>query len=235
MKLSFFAAVNTNLQSKSLPNGQYVRGVVINNPTGGWLYYVDEQQWIPPYTNGWSMPSTWDHPSVTVNWSATGPAGQVTTQVATGTWELQLDSEPTDLASGGPISSFIQSFTPQTTVVGLLHVPGNVGATSGTIVAAVANQRLRILEVTLSLDLTGSIGASNGGQAEDYAGSIRFGLRYTVPANQWFRCKLGPTSPHVQVPYGEGLDLIVGSGIDWLAAPSFTSADIDYGITYQVV
>lgn len=147
MKQDFTAAVGASLLYKSLPNGTPIRGVVIDNPTGGWLYLVSENQWIPPYTNGWSMPLTYEQTSVNVEYRNVGPAGQISTQQGTtdSPWRLELNSEVVDADAGGPTSNFVEQFTPVLRAQSNAVFRTNTGLINTTLIAAVPNKRIRLL------------------------------------------------------------------------------------------
>lgn len=153
MKLDFTATPGQSLLYKSLPNGEPIRGIVIDNPTGGWLYVVSENQWVTPYTNGWSMPLTYMQSSINIEYRSVGPAGQTSTQQGTtdSPWRLEINSEEVDSSSGGPTNNFIDRFTQVLSANGTAHAPAFIGPGTFTeALPAVPNKRYRILSIESS-------------------------------------------------------------------------------------
>lgn len=144
MRFSFTANQGVSLESKSLPNGALIAGILIDNPGGQWLYVVSEQQYIPPYTIGWSMPLSYEQASITVK-SGISPAGQVGT-IQGDAWTLTLDSTPVSVSAGGPTSQFIQQFTPQFNANVSLLARTSI-ATSAAILPSNTSKRYRLTQV----------------------------------------------------------------------------------------
>lgn len=85
--------------SVALSNAAPIRGIQVDNPSGGWLYVVSEQQWVPPYTIGWAMPLSYDQSSITIQYFTTGPASQVGT-TAGDNWTLTVFDEAVAQSDG---------------------------------------------------------------------------------------------------------------------------------------
>jgi hypothetical protein len=225
MKKVFTAAPGSDIVYASLPNGTPIRGIVVDNPSGSWLYISSEQQWVPPYTNGWSMPLTYDQTAITVDAQNQGPAGQVSTTQGSN-WSLTLDSEPTDVNSGGPTSQFIDQFTPQIKVSSTGVVPLSTGLTISPLVAGVANKRIRIWSLeTAQIFVTGEFeGVLTAGWVDD--GTTPYVIHSGISNFQM------PTSV---VTYPRGFDLEIGSPLKLALFGTVTDKTARYSATYSLI
>lgn len=148
MKLPRVVAVGSDLVSATMQLP--INGIVIDNPSGGWLYVVEADDYCPPYTLQWSRDLQYRASAITVRYGKS-PAGQISTRQGD-PYTVTLDSEFVGNSSG-VAQQFIENFTPVLTAV---RANLTVGVLSGGIVpgfiAAVTNKRIRILTATASLD-----------------------------------------------------------------------------------
>lgn len=229
MQVQFTSPPGVGLISKSLPNGEPIRGIVINNPSGSWLYVVSERQYVPPYTDGWSMPTSYEQSSISIN-ANVGPAGQVST-IQGDPWTLILYSDPVDLSSGGPIDSFIKGFTP--IVSSLLGGGGGIivptlANLAGTWIAAIPNHRIRILTISVSYIANGIFPGTNESPLE-------LVLIDSITNNPVQFFGLNVEQRMQAAVFSSGLDLSPSARLDYQTHAYWASAFLVGSITYQVL
>jgi hypothetical protein len=214
--------IGRDLVGASLPAG-LMRGIVIDNPSGSWLYLPVNIDWVPPYTIGWSR-SLDGLASIDILFSD-GPAGQVSTQQGDPP-RVWLDSEPVAPSSGiaSPGAAFIEGFTPvlaaftQQTLTSL-GPPGNV-----VLIAPVANRRIRLYSVSVQL------GRPDDSQGFQQQVPIAIGVfDDTIAPATLAILNLSPEHPSDQIGFQPGLDVVTGAGVLAGGAP-FWSADAYYNI-----
>lgn len=148
MKRPYTVAVGTDLVSATLQVP--INSIIIDNPSGGWLYVVEANDFCPPYTIQWTRDLEYRATAITVRFGQS-PANQVSTTQGD-PYTVTLNSEFIG-NSQGSAQQFIENFTPVLTAV---RANLTVGVLTGGIVAgfipAVANKRLRILTATTSFD-----------------------------------------------------------------------------------
>lgn len=236
MRQPFSAAPGVNLEYKALSNGEPIRGIEIDNPSGSWLYVVSEQLYCPPYTIGWATNLSWDQTSVTVK-AGNGPAGQVATTQGDD-WTLYLNSETVSPSSGVPYQ-FIQQFTPN-----VLTAADNISlgpnSTPGLFltpfVLPVVGKRLRILRVEIShnLDRLGNLTTVvQSRMSVEYIPSVT----YRAPS---INCNIGGPYPisceHIYPQGSFDLPMGLGFGFEWLVpvangpydGSAFVMVEVDY-------
>lgn len=108
MQQRFTANPGTSLTSIQLYNATPILGVVVDNPTGGWLYIVELRDYVPPYTLQWSRDLEYAGSAISVVYGS-APSGQVSTNQGD-PYTVTLDSGTVGASAGVP-SSYIQQFT----------------------------------------------------------------------------------------------------------------------------
>jgi hypothetical protein len=153
MKRPYTANPGTNLISISLFNATPIKGVVVDNPSGGWLYIVELNDFVPPYTMAWARDLEYAGSALTIRY-AIAPATQVSTQFGD-PYTVTLYSDPVGASAGVP-SQFIDQFNP-IKLAFLTHTftPGDVPTTFpfGTAVTG-GTKRIRVHQVSLKPDAT---------------------------------------------------------------------------------
>lgn len=150
MKELFQFAPGSNAQSVSLSNAAPIRGIQIDNPTGGWLYVVSEKVYVPPYTIGWSLPLSYDQTSVNVNYG-NGPAGQVGTNQGDN-WTIILFNEEVDQSAGAQYQ-FTSGFASTIALTGNqydLIASNSYSISNQIIIPAIAGTRIRLHSLFIS-------------------------------------------------------------------------------------
>lgn len=109
MKRPYTANPGTSLTSISLYNATQIRGVVIDNPSGGWLYVVEANDFCPPFKLGWARDLEYAGTALTVIYGRS-PASQVSTTQGD-PYTVTVDSEPVGL-SAGVDAPFVTQFNP---------------------------------------------------------------------------------------------------------------------------
>lgn len=118
MKRPYTAAPGVSLPSISLFNATPIRGIIVDNPSGGWLYIVEILDFCPPYTLQWKRDLDYAGSAITVKYGI-GPASQISTNQGDA-YAIVLDSEPVGNSAGFP-SPFVKQFNPLLTT-GFTHL-----------------------------------------------------------------------------------------------------------------
>lgn len=196
--------------------GRFVRGILADNPSGAWLTLTvgGAAYRIAPYQLRWVKrvdPAAANVTSLTFD--ATGPAGQISTRQGDQVTLTLLDQIP-DVAD----TSFIQGFTPTTTVRAIL-VFINGAAIPVLSIAGVANKRIRILTITLHANITDA--------------PVQLVLRDAGNEIIWTTIK--PPQAYEYLSFPEGLDISVGGTFDILGYQVWASITLDALVTYQLI
>lgn len=217
MQIKFTADPGVTLTSKSLPNGQMIKGIQIDNPSGNWLYVVSEQQYCPPYTIGWAIPTTYDQSSITVEARLTGPASQVGSNQGEA-WQIILFDEPQAPSAGTPYQ-FIQNYTGNNNATAFL-IDVTVNGSPATIIniAGIPNKRLRIKTIDVSIFPTD--------------GTFRFEIWDNALLFPFF---LKPPALYGHFYYPDGLDITRGAAFQILCYAIQMDGSANANITYQIV
>lgn len=56
-------------------NGWFINGIIVDNPTGAWLKISGINDFVPPYTQGWSRPVTPAAIAIDITFESIGPGG----------------------------------------------------------------------------------------------------------------------------------------------------------------
>lgn len=153
MKRPYTTAVGVSLVSASLFNATPIRGIVIDNPSGGWLYVVELNDFCPPFTLQWSRTLEYAGSAITVRYGQS-PAGQVNT-TAGDPYTVTLFDGATGISNGVP-SAFVSQFNPLLTT-GFVHLftQGDAPAVfAQTTNLTGGNKRLRVHGVFLEANQT---------------------------------------------------------------------------------
>lgn len=242
---TFRANAGTSILFKSLSNGHMIRGIVINNVTGGWLYVVSEQQYVPPYTIGWSMPLTYAQASISVNYLALGPTAQVSTQQV-GTfeqWELELHDEPVDASTGGQQTQYVEQFTPTLFSSSSITPSFPGGSDTSTQIAGVLNKRIRILQIAVAFSSALGVHDTDGFVTNTFTDqAIESPIHITIFQQD------GVTNPQIwgtvldriqtkdRIAYAPGLDLALSQPLGKSAENAgFTRVHYDITVQYQLI
>lgn len=156
MKRPYTAAPGVSLPSISLFNSTPIKSVIVDNPSGGWLYIVELKDFVPPYTLAWSRDLEFSGSAITVQYGVT-PAGQISTQQGD-PYTVTLVDVPSGTSAGVP-SQFIDAFTKFLGIQSpdLPIVNGQSGVLNFNIVPALpVTKRIRVFAVWASNN--GSIG-----------------------------------------------------------------------------
>jgi hypothetical protein len=210
VKKTFWANPGENLEDVMLPNGNVMRGITIDNPSGTWLYVVSERAYVPPYTLGWATALQYSAASITVK-SADGPSGQIST-LQGDPWSLTLDEDETSASAGvpAPNKGFIENFTP--VLYAATSIPQRLNISDVFVdiiqITGIANKRLRLLDwaVFLDGDWTSSIKASifEGANTIDKTQLTESTISYSRTF-----------VPGIDCTVGNGLTLRIFVGIGW--------------------
>ncbi len=219
-------AVGTGKQSWNLPGGFQIAAITIDNPSGSWLFIKEDDTYVPPYTLGFGHNF---HPTltqVTVLFSD-GPSGQVTTRqgdsVTLQIWSTQVGESLGTPAPGG----YIENFTP--VLVASVFDTANLGGTVSTLVAAVANKRIRLLSFS-AVAYGGDISATTVGVA---ATNVLFGISSSVTfVGASFMIYYPQLSTGVQQLI---IDFPVGEGLNCSYQAQWAFIQIEIDITYQLI
>lgn len=153
MQRPYRAAPGVSLPSISLFNATPIKGVVVDNPSGGWLNLVELNDFVPPYTMAWARDFEYSGSALTVNY-AVSPAGQVSTQFGD-PYTVTLYDQPVGSSAGVP-SQFIDQFNPiKLAFLTHTYTPGD--APGNTIFATAVTggvKRIRVHQASLKCDAT---------------------------------------------------------------------------------
>lgn len=224
MQIEFTAAPGTSLLAKSLPNGHMIKGIQIDNPSGNWLYVVSEQVFCPPYTIGWAIPTTYDQSSVNVEARLIGPANQTGSNQGEN-WRLNLFDVEVSPSAGVPYQ-FILGYTPvlRATSTFQATTTGQGGAVFTTLIAAIANKRIRLLTAAITTRLSDNpveviLSENNAGGAQ--VDTLMAG---------------GATGYVDRAIYPLGNDLSLGAALGyWWMSAAIVDIPVNLVVSYQVL
>ena len=225
---TIFAAPGNSIISAALDNGQLIRGVVVNNPSGTWLYLVSEKQFIPPYVLGWAMPLSYWQSAITILSVPVGPTGQVSTNDGD-EWSVQIQDTPADLSTGGPTRPVIENFTP---VVGIaLNFTATFAGTTNFIPTPInfGTSRYRILMASVAYS-EDSLFTKDSWQTvvlrPNPAGGGGFNVRLTLS---------GAAKIQDRMSFIPGLDWPQGSQIEVDAQSEWAAAELTLEMLAQII
>jgi hypothetical protein len=221
MRIQRILPVGSDLDSAALPVGE-IRSIRIDNPSGQWLQLFPTYDYIPPYTIGFAR--TFQTTVQTITIKRNTPAGQVATQQGDAV-KVYLDSDPAPADSDGV--PFIDQFTPVLIAVNATsQVP--LAGLSGTLVAAQANRRFRLLT------LDARLGYSNVSGIYPVCG-VDFIVQDNSGSGTALIGRLSPAKPSSERAYPAGVDFAVGAAIIFSAATDWADSLLLLSITYQVI
>lgn len=92
-----------------------IGGIIVDNPTGSWLYIPNIREYVQPYTQGWQRPISPTTATITVRF-ADSPSGSQSTLVGKPV-TVTVSDEPVAASNGFPTGSGArqQPFPPSTT------------------------------------------------------------------------------------------------------------------------
>lgn len=95
----FTTPVGTDLESIAL-TGSHILGIQIDNPSGSWLRVTGIEQYVPPFTIGWSYPAVPAAASLSVRFTAS-PSGTPSASTG-GPVVVKIGDEPVAPSIGQP-------------------------------------------------------------------------------------------------------------------------------------
>lgn len=214
MKQSYSALPGVSLQSITLPAGNGIKGVAIDNDSGGWLYVVELRDWCPPYVHNWTRDMDYTGSAITVQYGTaptggaivTGPSAQVVTNQGDGYTVTLYDSQ-VGYSNGTP-ENYIEQFTPVLSVS--LHYQPSTAGTTAAFLPAVPGKRYRLLTVNTQLTNTGT-----GTPATDASSPVNWSIKSAVTNIILCIGAIGgmgdlgtPQTLPVDAPVGEGLNMV---------------------------
>jgi len=227
------ATVGSNITNAAFiaPNvGRYIAAVRVDNPNGAWrqLTYGGLTAYIPPYAIAWYLRLPNNILTVSLNFLATGPAGEISTQAGDVATLTLFDQIPEGVDTSGKPSSFIEHFTPVLIAVNATQqVPFTTGL-AGTLVAAIANRRMRLLT------LDARLGFSNVAGIYPVCG-LNFVVQDSSGSGQALIGRLSPAKPSSERAYPAGVDFALGASVIFSAAADWADLLMLLSITYQVI
>ena len=218
----------------SVPGIDQIHGVLIDNPSGSWLFLHPSNDFIAPYTFGFARSFAVGHTSLSVEFLSAGPAGQVSTLQGDPPIVI-LDSEAViDSAGAGsaPGHSFVEGFTPvlSNTVSAAFSV--SLGMIASPLFAAVPNKRYRVLTVTAVKDVSGL------GPPSDPFYNPDSGVYYVVYTTSVVRIGEGHLTAFQQqdrIVYPLGLDCPMGEAIKCDAYADWANSSINITVSAQLI
>jgi hypothetical protein len=205
--------------------GSRIRGVIVDNPSGSWVKLdgigLGFQPYIQPYTLAWSVSVLPSIDELSASY-VPGPIGQPSTNAGSPlvvyVFEAQVPS------SGG------STFQPQTTEQSIATV--SYVATSGTVTAvhipAVANQRIRLISLKLTLAFTVAAGIANDT-------STRAGVFSTAAGITLAQLDVGPGQLSDDLGFGNGIPLPVSDSLSVTLATLWGRSFVYLSAIYQYV
>lgn len=222
-------AVGTGKKSWNIPNSNQIAGLLLDNPSGSWLFIPQDRTYIPPYTMGFQHSFSPTFARVDILFS-NGPSGQVSTQqgdpVRATIYDVKIGDSPGTPSQGG---AFIEQFTPVLTISDQPVVPVSTGVTNN-IIPATPNKRIRLLTCISTLDPF----FSNPPVPYDTGISIRF-FESVTGLNDRILVRLNPDHPVDPQVFANGLDCTIGAGLQYTAFPDWATVPIGIMITYQLI
>lgn len=224
--------VGTNLRSWVLPGGAQITAVTIDNKSGSWLLIPQDNTYIAPYTLGFAhnfSPSLLRIDILFVD----GPAGQVSTLAGDPPLASIYDAplaESAGVASQG--AGFIVGFTPVQHFLALITILSIGVGVTGTLIAGIPNKRTRLLSIGITTLIYGSAGATH---YDVYANS-HWILTEVSSGDIVESALIGRDNMNYQSLYPEGLDIAVGSDLDYTFYDTQTHDLRAYlKATYQII
>jgi hypothetical protein len=207
--------------------GRMIRGVLIDNPSGSWLTLTigSASYRVSPYTMRWVKRIDPAAASVTsLTYDAAGPASQVSTQQGDAATLTLLDTVP-----DSPDTQFIAGFTPllvNTQTATAIVNPG-IGP-SATLIAGVANKRVRLKSYLFMLGNAAAAGA---------VPALPSGVALTLLQNTsgFLFERLTPANPVARQSFGDGFDLGIGQALNLKARGDFADTLVQCSVMYELI
>lgn len=222
-------AVGQSLIAASLPGIGQIRGIIIDNPSGQWLYVLPAYDYVPPYTLGWSR--SFPGGTVTIEVRAgVAPAGQVSTQQGDSV-TITIDENPVGTSQGAATGQpFIQQFTPILTAMQQIICTSQSPGISVDLVVGVANKRTRIwsLEFTYTYPDASQGYWQDSGVNVQIMDTIGFGNTYAI-------AMLSRETPTVSRVYPQGLDFPIAENVVISGNGVFADVPVNVVATYSVI
>jgi hypothetical protein len=216
-------AVGSSLIAASLPGIDQIRGIIIDNPSGQWLYVMPARDFVPPYTLGWSRSFAQATLTISVT-PGNGPAGQISTSQGDAV-TIAIDSAAVGNSQGADTgASFIEQFTPLVTIFGSVFASSNLGVNQVAIVDT-PGKRVRLR--------SGSIGYVQHAETDSL---VYWNLFSTNEGEFLAQGVFGTvTKPAEFLNYPAGIDFPVGDGVSISAWPRYISCQVSYVLTYELI
>jgi hypothetical protein len=227
MKRPYTANPGVNLVSISLFNATGIKGVEVDNPSGGWLYIVELKDYVPPYTLAWARTLEYTGTSLNVNYGIS-PAGQVSTTQGD-PYTVTLYDEPITDSAGVPApGQFISNFTPPT---GVFSNAANVNTNSifsVQIAPAVAGRRYRVT----------SFGVTRWSQGTTNAIDSPFWVELATDAagnNPKYRRGIAQNEKGIGEAWAPGLDFEVGLALRLNMQADWADVQVRYTVVALII
>ena len=232
MKQSFTANPGVSLTSIQIRGGVPLHGIVIDNPSGNWLFVVELLDYCPPYTLGWSRDFDYAGSAITIR-AGNGPSGQVGTN-AGDAYTVTLNTDPVGFSAGnvsgggGSGSSFIQNFTPTLSNVTVILCFTSTFNHIGFIANPGGNKRIRLLTVFAHLGIP--------------AGVAIVGRTWRSPCNVAFisfdgaisvYLRVSEATPFVVMPVN--MDTTPNTSLDLWGQADWADTNVTMGAIYQLI
>lgn len=201
--------------------GRLITGVIIDNPSGAWLTLNigGAAYRVAPYTLRWVKEIT---PPVinftSLTFDATGPASQVSSRQGDQVTVTILDQEP-----DSKDTFFIEGYTPTLGIAVGQVVAASTGIAGQVAIAAVANKRIRVINIIAGL--------FNQNQNVLAEGTGDLQITPSVSANPNYNIEVSYVPTVIPGP----IDFPLGEGINWAFFPNWKNLWIQFTITYQVI
>jgi hypothetical protein len=147
-----------SLRSAGFRGSGYIKSVEIDNPTGSWLLISTDNTFVAPYTIGFKHNLDYAATEISVNFVATGPAGQISTflNVAGDKVRVVIYDDLVEASGGSDYNAFVTRqdqpeiqviFITQTIAAGGTNAQSITGLLGGSLV-----KRLRVFDATIFSD-----------------------------------------------------------------------------------
>jgi len=207
---TYLTDAGTDLESITLVAG-HIAGIVIDNPSGSWLFVEGIKQYVPPYRQGWAYPVMPQQTSISVRF-VDSPAGTVSNpvvlpvgqQVVVTLSDLPIPQSEGFTSGAGFQTSEVPLFAQARSVIRVDEVGNAVGA---LFVNTIPTDKLVITQVELI-----AFGSGTAAVRDQIVGNIGWGgapppnvVAYMAisPANPLSAPILDPLA--AQLPAGEDI------------------------------
>jgi hypothetical protein len=180
----FYLPVGQDLRDASLGNSRFIQGIVIDNPSGSWLRVTGIEQYVPPYTVGWSYPVVPAAASLDVLFTDSpsgSPSELVGNPVTVNLYDELVPNHPGELS--GALGNQEPGIAPISVVeVGII----TQGSVYTNLIAGALRQIIVPVQATFAYD-NGIDGPSVPVKAE-FDSSV-FPMMWISPESPWTQCK----------------------------------------------